>query len=327
MENPVPSEPIRPTPADEPFGLQVLNPTGLDKPAFLLNVPFSIAADVPNNVWMEELDEPARKVDVKKAIHQFLQLYHFIAAEAVVYLLPTPKIPGLQDLVYCANIGVVLEHLPGKNTMVLSNFTTRVRAPEAEIGRAFFSEMGYEVVMPPQHFEGEAELKHLHDNIYAGGYGIRSERDAYDWMAERFDMHIIRLEETDPHLYHLDCTVFPLTREDTIACTEMFTREEVAALEKVTNIIDVSADDCYSGVCNSVRLGNSLLNASHIFELKAATTDYDYEIRKNRTLEDIATRFGFEVSFFNLSEFLKSGALLSCMAMHLNRKSYDLVLI
>jgi N-dimethylarginine dimethylaminohydrolase len=187
--------------------------------------------------------------------------------------------------------------------------------------------MGYQVVTPPQHFEGEAELKHLHDNVYAGGYGIRSQRDAYDWMEACFDMRIISLEETDPHLYHLDCTIFPLTREDTLVCTEMYTRDEVMALEQVTNVIDVSLDDCYSGVCNSVRLGNSLLNASHIFGLKAGTDEYGYEINKNRTLEDIGTRFGFELSFFNLSEFLKSGALLSCMAMHLNRKSYDLILI
>jgi hypothetical protein len=107
----------------------------------------------------------------------------------------------------------------------------------------------------------------------------------------------------------------------------MYTRDEVMALEQVTNVIDVSLDDCYSGVCNSVRLGNSLLNASHIFGLKDGTDEYGYEINKNRTLEDIGTRFGFELSFFNLSEFLKSGALLSCMAMHLNRKSYDLILI
>ena len=34
-----------------------------------------------------------------------------MASDAVVYLLPTPKFPGLQDLVYCANMGVVLEHI------------------------------------------------------------------------------------------------------------------------------------------------------------------------------------------------------------------------
>jgi N-dimethylarginine dimethylaminohydrolase len=211
--------------------------------------------------------------------------------------------------------------------VLLSNFTTEVRRPEVAVGEQFFAQMGYRTATPPQHFEGEAELKHLYDNVYVGGYGIRSEREAYAWMEREFDMRVIALQETDPHLYHLDCTVFPLTREDTLVCTEMYTPEEVAQLELVTNIIDVSVDDAFSGVCNCVRVGNSLLNASHLLELKAGTEDYGYEIHKNRTLEDLAARYGFEVSLFNLSEFLKSGALLSCLVMHLNRKSYDLTLI
>lgn len=304
-----------------------LNPTRLNKPAFLLNVPFSLSAAVPDNVWMEELDERARSVDLRKAINQFLQLYHFMAAESVVYLLPTPRIKGLQDLVYCANMGVMLEQVASMDTVILSNFSVGVRAPETAVGEAFFRSMGYQVVTAPYQFEGEAELKHLHDNVFLGGYGTRSDRRAYAWMAEEFGMHVIPLRETEPYLYHLDCTIFPLTREDTLVCTEMYEKEEVAKIEKVTNIIDVSVDDCFSGVCNCVRLGNTLLNASHFHELSPSHEDYASEKQKNRVLEDIAVRFGFEVSFFNLSEFLKSGALLSCMVMHLNRRSYDLVLI
>ncbi|MEA3273992.1 MAG: arginine deiminase-related protein [Pseudomonadota bacterium] len=304
-----------------------LNPTRLDKPAFLMNVPFSLSAEAADNVWMVELDERARAVDLNKAISQFLQLYHFMAAEAVVYLLPTPHLTGLQDLVYCANLGIVLEHLPGKDSIVLSRFSTEIRAPEVAVGESFFHAMGYQVIQAAHQFEGEAELKHLHDNVFLGGYGTRSDRAAYDWMAAQFDMRIIPLQETDPYLYHLDCTVFPLTRQDTLVCTEMYEPEEVAQIERMTNIIDVSVEDCFSGVCNSVRLGNTLMNASHLHELPSTHEDYAGERQKNRTLEDIATRFGFEVSFFNLSEFLKSGALLSCMVMHLNRRSYDLALI
>lgn len=304
-----------------------INPTSLDKAAYLLNVPFSLAADVVNNAWMQELDEPHRHIDIKKAINQFLQLYHFMAAESVVYLLPTPSVTGLQDLVYCANMGVVLEEQSDNTTVILSNFSTEVRAPETRVGKAFFELMGYQTVTPPYHFEGEAELKHLHDNIYIGGYGIRSDKRAYDWMAEQYGVKIIALEETEPYLYHLDCTVFPLTREDTLVCTEMYTAEEIRQIEAVTNIVDVSVDDCFSGICNSVRLGNSLLNASHIHELKSTDEYYNEEKQKNRKLEDLATQYAFELSFFNLSEFLKSGALLSCMVMHLNRKSYELVLI
>ena len=139
-------------------------------------------------------------------------------------------------------------------------------------------------------------------------------------------MQVITLEEQDPYLYHLDCTVFPLTREDTLVCTEMYTQEEIKKIEAVTNIIDISSDDAFSGLCNSVRMGNILLNASNIHEMKRSDEYYESELQKNRVLEEIAIRHGFEVAFFNLSEFLKSGALLSCMVMHLNRKSYDLVL-
>ena len=48
---------------------------------------------------------------------------------------------------------------------------------------------------------------------------------------------------------------------------------------------------------------------------------------KNRELEDIAGKLGFEVAHFNLQEYLKGGALLSCMVMHINRLSNEFSLI
>jgi len=311
----------------EAVALPDLNPTTLERPAYLLNVPFSLQAETPNNVWMEELQSNERHVDIKKAVNQFLQFYNFLAAESVVYLLPTPRLQGLQDLVYTANLGIVLDHLPDHNTVILSNYSTQVRVPETKVGESFFKQMGYDTVVPPYHFEGEAELKHLHGNVYIGGYGIRSDKRAYEWMEEQFDMKIIKVKETDPYLYHLDCTVFPLTREDVMVCTQMYSKEEIKKIEEQSNIIDISEDDAFFGICNSVRMGNILLNASNIHEMKRSDKYYEGERQKNRLLEDIAVQNGFEAAFFNLSEFMKSGALLSCMAMHLNRRSYDLVLI
>ncbi len=101
--------------------------------------------------------------------------------------------------------------------------------------------------------------------------------------------------------------------------TELFERNEVQEIEKATNIIDVSVDECFSGICNSVLLPKTVLNSSHIHDLKAGIEDYQHEVQKNRKLEDIAANLALEVSYFNLSEYHKSGALLSCMVMHLNR--------
>ena len=298
------------------------NPTQLNRPAFLMNVPFSYATGVANNVWMEEIEPGKREPDANQAMIQFLNLYGFIASEGLVYLLPTPQGGELQDLTFTANIGVTLEHMPEQNTIVLSNFTSEPRRDETEVGRRFFESMGYDVHVPETKFEGEAELKHLHDNVYAGGYGIRSQQETYDWMSDRFDMTVVKMALVDPYLYHLDCTVFPITREQTLVCVEMYDRQEISELEKYTDIIDVPTNAAFSGVCNSVRLNNTILNASHIQHLKAGTEEYQDEASKNRLLEDIAAKLAFEVTYFNLSEYHKGGALLSCMIMHLNHHSY-----
>ena len=304
-----------------------LTPTELKRPAFLLNVPFSYSTAIANNVWMEEIEREEREPNFERAMIQFLEVYRYLASDALVYLLPTPRDRNLQDLVFTANLGVVLEHLESKDTVVLSNFTSEPRRGETEVGVGFFEAMGYRTYVAPARFEGDAELKHLHDNVYAGGYGQRSQRKTYDWMERTFDMEIVKLRETDPYLYHLDCTVFPITREGTLVCTEMYEQDEISALEKHTNIIDVSVDECLSGICNSVRLSNTILNTSNIHDLKAGTEAYAAELQKNRRLEDIAHNLAFEVSYFNLGEYLKGGALLSCMVMHLNRHSYTFTLI
>ncbi|MFD9890361.1 dimethylarginine dimethylaminohydrolase family protein [Amycolatopsis sp. NPDC059027] len=320
---PAPAGPATGTGPDRPAA----NPTQLQRPAFLLNAPFSYRTEVANNIWMEELAEAERVPDTRKAMTQFLELYGFLAGDALVYVLPTPRTDGLQDLVFTANLGIVLEHLPDKDTVVVSNFASVPRRGETAVGVPFFESMGYRTFVPETWFEGEAELKHLHDNVYVGGYGQRSQRETYDWMEREFDMKVVKLESTDRYLYHLDCTVFPITREQTLVCTEMYEEDEIAELEQYTEIIDVSADLCYAGICNSVRLHNTILNASHIHDLKVGTEDYQSEIGKNRALEDIAGNLAFELSLINLSEYHKGGALLSCMVLHLNRYSYAFQLI
>jgi len=253
---------------------------------------------------------------------QFAQLYRYLASEAMVYLLPTPRNCACQDLVYTANLGLVLGHLPDRNTVVISNYSSEPRRGETEIGVNFFEGMGYDVIVSPHKFEGEADLKHLHDNVYLGGYSMRTERETFDWMEQNFDMKIIKVELVEPYLYHLDCSVFPLTSEECLVSTEMFSKAEVAEIEKHIGIIDVSADACIAGITNSVRLSNTVLNGSHILDLHPGHPEYAEERMKNRVLEDICADRAFDVAYFNLSEYHKSGALLSCMVMHLNRVSY-----
>ena len=126
------------------FRLILVAKPRIDAPMYLMNVPYSFSAGQANNVWMTEVDDEKRTVDSDKAMAQFLDLYHFIAADAVVYLLPAPETCGLQDLVFTANLGVVLEHLPDRDVAILSKMATEPREGEPAIGRKFFEGLGFE---------------------------------------------------------------------------------------------------------------------------------------------------------------------------------------
>jgi N-dimethylarginine dimethylaminohydrolase len=146
-------------------------------------------------------------------------------------------------------------------------------------------------------------------------------------MSEEFNMNVIPVEMVDEYLYHLDCSIFPLSKDKTLVCTELFNPREIKALEAVTEIIDIDADDAYGGITNAVRLGNMVLAASNISELKRTDELYDGEKHKIESLEKICANEGMEPVIFNISEYMKSGALLSCMVMHLNYVDYTKSLV
>ena len=140
-------------------------------------------------------------------------------------------------------------------------------------------------------------------------------------------MRVIKVRHTDHYLYRLEHSLFPMTTEKTVVCTEVFTRGELRELEKSTEVVPISRAEALPGLCSSVRMGSHILNASHINDLRAGSEAHQMEIDKNRRLEDICAANGLEVAFFNLSEFLKSGVGLASMVMHLNRHSYGFRLL
>ena len=291
-------------------------PSQLPIPAFVMNFPFTLDTSNPNNIWMKEMEAKDLKINKGNAYRQFLDLYQFIAGNSLVNILPTYG--EYQDLVYVANMGIYLPHIKDSNNIILSNFTSEPRQGEEKVGKPFFDLMGYQTHMCPFKWEGEVDLKYLYDNVYIGGYGQRSDIQAFEWMEKEFDMNIIKIEMVDEYLYHLDCSIFPLTKEKTLICTELYTPKELAHISQYTNIIDISVDDTYNGIANSARLGNMILCASNISELTRADENYEAEKHKINSLEKICFNEGLEPVFFNISEFMKSGAMLSCMLMHLN---------
>lgn len=300
-------------------------PSQLPLQSYVMNFPFTLDTNDPNNIWMQELTDEELQVNRPKAYKQFMDLYNFMAGQSLVYLLPAEG--NFQDQVYVANLGLQLPHIENENHILLSNFTSDPRKGEEFVGEKFFNQMGYKTHISPFKWEGEADIKHLYDNVYIGGYGIRSNIKTYEWMEENFDMDIIKVAMTDEYLYHLDCSIFPLNEDKTLVCTELFDPEEVAQIERHTDIINVDVDDALGGMTNSVRLGNMILCASNISELKKSHEYYEGEKHKIESLEKICSNEGMEPVIFNLSEYMKSGAMLSCMVMHLNRVDHSKTLL
>jgi len=292
-------------------------PSQLPIQSYVMNFPFTLSTSDPNNIWMQELTDDELRVNKPKAYKQFMDLYQFMAGGSLVYLLPSEG--NLQDQVYVANLGLQLPHIKNENHILLSNFTSDPRKGEELVGEKFFNQMGYKTHISPYKWEGEADIKYLYDNVYVGGYGIRSNIKAYEWMEENFDMNILKVAMVDEYLYHLDCSIFALNQDQTLICTELYDEDEIKMLEKHTEIIDINVDDALGGLTNSVKYGNMILCASNISEMKKSHEYYEGEKHKIETLEKICSNAGMEPVIFNLSEYMKSGAMLSCMVMHLNR--------
>jgi N-dimethylarginine dimethylaminohydrolase len=287
---------------------------------FLMSPPHNISNDVPNNIWIQELSKEEKTIDKEKAFMQWMDLYNCLSTDSLVYVLPAKA--GLQDQTYVANLGICLPHTE-KDDVVISNYTSAPRIKEADVGKKFFSMLDYEIIQAPTKFEGEADLKYLKDNIYIGGYGQRTQKETLTWFEKTFDMKVLPVHMTDEYLYHLDCMIFPLNTESIMACTKVMDRKDLKLLEKHVEIHDVDPDSAYSGITNSVRSGSIIFTHTNILDMKKNDENYETEMKKNFLIEKICEKSGLEPYFINISEFTKSGALMSCLVMHINYIDYD----
>jgi N-dimethylarginine dimethylaminohydrolase len=175
--------------------------------------------------------------------------------------------------------------------------------------------LGYACVYSPHPFEGEAELKWIRDNEYIGGYGIRTSEKALDWITATYGAKIYKVHETDPYLYHLDCSIFPLDNIHVLGCKAKIPKDQWKVLAKTFQMIDVPVNVAMYGACNSLRYGMTVFNANN-------NANYTGQVlkdglAKNAYLENVCRQFGLEVVYTPLTQFEKGGGLMSCCVLHL----------
>ena len=288
-------------------------------PAFLMSAPLCLSAEHASNARMQALAPEQRRICRPTALLQFRELYAFVAAHALVHLLPSRA--GLQDQAYVASLGALLPHLP-EPTLVVSSFRSEARGGEREAGIEFFTALGVRFVPAPAWFEGEADLKHLGGNVYVGAEGLRTSESTLRWLERCFEAELIRLPMRNEWLHHLDALLFPITREETLVCTAAAEPSALRAIERHVGVIDVSLAAAESGITRCVRIGDFVLCASSIDGLEPEDDEYPRERSKIMALDEICAKRGLTPVFFELSEFTKSGAGLSSLIMHLNQANF-----
>ena len=311
--------------------VKIRNMSLLDNCVFMMCYPSGWDTDDPNNAFMTAMSEEELKENYDKARAQWSALYGWMTSpESFVMMLPSGQ--DFPDAVYCANVGIVLCHMD-KPVAVAANYKSTPRKQEYHAFVEFMKLNNYKVERPPFTWEGEADLKHIRDNIYIGGYGQRTDIRALEWFEKKFDMRVIKCKMTDEKLYHWDCCCFPLTSASTedgkvvkpkaLICDEVLSKSEVKEIESVCEIISVSRELAHAGTTNCVRTTSLLLVASSRGRYPEGSKEWKKEFDKEVFLQKICAESGLSVIAIDLSEFEKSGAALSCLCLHVNRSAYS----
>jgi N-dimethylarginine dimethylaminohydrolase len=212
---------------------------------------------------------------------------------------PPPE--ELPDMVFVANHGVPTADGDG---VVLARMATAERAGEPEHFRAWAREQGYSIESAPSAtFEGMGDaLWHPGRRLLWGGYGVRSDRQAYDELAERLDTTVVPLELTDERYYHLDVCLAPLSESTALIQPDAFTRAGVEKIRAVFDmVLEAPADESTDGLAVNVEVvDDTVILGSEAPETTAL-------------LEDA----GYEVISVDTDEFLKAGGSVCCLTLSL----------
>ncbi len=278
------------------------SPNKMKTPCFAMTPPNFVDSAVRNNARMRMLDDV--DIDVPKFFDQWYELYNVLSSMSLVYIIPAVK--GLQDQTY-VNSFVALNMLD-RNVAIISKFAGPERDGESIVAQKFLQDLYFETYQCPYTFEGYPDFKLIRDNIFFGGYGIRTTETALDWISDTFGIETIKVKMNSEYNYHLDCNLFILDKENVMVSVETIDNGSLREIEKVVNVHAVDMDDAMLGVCGSLKVGNYVLNSS----------SSSLDCYKNTHLINICSKLGLDAMFVDVGESFKSGGSLACLVTPLN---------
>jgi ornithine--oxo-acid transaminase len=218
------------------------------------------------------------------------------AAGAQVELLDAA--PGLPDLVFTANLGLV-----DGMTFIPARMRNAERRPEAAHARRWFSERGYAVrdLGADVVHEGAGDALPF-GGALVGGHRTRSSASAYVELARIVEGRIVPVELVDPRLYHLDLAFCPLDERTALIAPGALDADGLRALTSlVADPIMLTDAEARAFCANAVAVGRTVVMAHCPPRLRR-------ELRA-RELEPVVV---------DVSEFVKAGGGPRCLVLALD---------
>lgn len=223
-------------------------------------------------------------------------------------ILEIKGVKGLEDMVFTANQSFPWL-LDGEKVVVLSKMRHASRQREVPYFREFYKKLGYQILelKGSYCFEGMGDLiPHYGKNLLYGGYGHRTEAEAYTEISRLLKVPVVLLKLEDPRFYHLDTCFLPADENTVLLTPSAFQKDDLQGLKKLfTTIIEIPGEEADRFFALNAHLVNDQKTKKKAAVLQKGTTVMKREL----------TNLGFEVTEIDTSEFIKSGGSCFCMKM------------
>jgi len=278
---------------------------------FLMCRPAHLAVTYIINPWMDPASWARDRRAHLAAMREWHALRDKLEELGARVELVAPA-PGLPDLVFTANAGVVLDR-----RVLLARFRHPQRGQEEPRFETAFRELQARDHIDSVHklpsglvLEGAGDcVFDATRGLFWMGYGPRSDAAAQHVVRNLFAQEVVALELADARFYHMDTALCPLSGGEVMYLPSAFTAAGRAVIHehvRAEDRIEIKMADGCRLAANAVCVGRSLI-------MSAASTRLRTEL----------TARGYRVVEIPLPSFLRSGGSAFCLTLRLDRHSRE----
>jgi N-dimethylarginine dimethylaminohydrolase len=217
--------------------------------------------------------------------------------------------PSCEDMVFAANQSFPWLTKEGEKIVIMSKMRHPSRQKEVAFFEDFYKSLGYIIIhlKKTDMFEGMGDaIPHYGRKLIYGGYGHRTNKDAYQEISEVLSVPVVLLELKDEKFYHLDTCFLPLDEETVMLYPKAFKKADLEGIYKLfKNVIPVSESEASQNFALNAHIINDQISKKKEAVIQKGSTKVNNELRA----------LGFHINEVDTSEYIRSGGSVFCMKM------------